>query len=137
MKTYVVDTSALLRLFFPDGPIPADLELVVEKASLSEVRIALPGTALAEVGQVLWKKERGGKLTSSDSDEILFTILSLPLDIVPDQSLVEEAIQTARTTGLTVYDSLFLSLAIRRKADLISADLELMAAWQKLVPTDR
>jgi predicted nucleic acid-binding protein len=131
MKVAVIDTSALLRLFIPDGPVPAGLEDLVASASRSDAVLLAPGTALAESGQVLRKKERAGLLSTEDADEILAAILELPLDVVSDRDLVTEALRIARELGLTVYDALFFALAKRKHADLITADHDLAKAWRK------
>lgn len=131
MKTCVLDTSALLRLFVPDGPLPENLEEILDQAGRGDARVCMPGLALAEAGQVLRKKELAGVLSPADSREILDTILALPLEMVPDQTLVSDALDLARVTQLTVYDSLFLALALQRRATLITADARLEAAWNR------
>ncbi len=131
MTTYVLDTSALLRLFVPDGPIPDGLEEVLELAGLGDTKVCTPGLALAEAAQVLRKKEVVGVLSPAESREILETILALPLEIVPVQTLVSDALDLAREANLTVYDSLFLALAIQCRAPLITADVALDSAWKK------
>jgi predicted nucleic acid-binding protein len=131
MKTIVLDTSALLRLFVPDGPLPAGLEDAIAAAARSEAVLLLPETALAEAAQVLLKKHRAGFLSLGDASEILEAILDLPLETVPDRSLVAEALVLAAAHKLTVYDSLFLTLAQRRNADLLTADLDLKKAFKK------
>jgi predicted nucleic acid-binding protein len=131
MKTYVLDTSALLRLFLPDGPLPDHLEEILDQAGRGDARVCIPGLALAEAGQVLRKKELVGVLSPTDSREILDTILALPLEMVPDQTLVSDALDLARETQLTVYDGLFLALALQRRATLITADAKLESAWNR------
>ena len=58
MKTVVLDTSALMRFYIPDGPIPGDMEKIVESAWQAEAVLLIPELALAEAGQVLLKKQQ-------------------------------------------------------------------------------
>lgn len=130
MKIVIVDTSALIRLYVPDGPIPHGLEGDLEAAWRGETILMIPELALAEFAQVLWKKEQAGYLRSSEVDEILEALLELPVEIVGHHALLTDALALARHYGITIYDSLFLSLAGRKKAELITADQELKNAFE-------
>jgi len=128
MKTVVVDTSALIRLYVPDGPIPAGLEECLASAWTGETVLLVPELAMAEFVQVLWKKEQAGYLESSEVDEIVAALLELPIEVVGHGGTLMATLSLARRYGLTVYDSLFLSLAMKRKAQLITADQRLKNA---------
>lgn len=122
MRAVVVDTSALIRLYVPDGPLPDGLEAAVDAAWRGEALLMAPDLLLAEVGQVLRKKERAGYLRKEESDEILAAVLALPIEVLPHRALLADALDLARETNLTVYDALFLALAKGRGAALFSAD---------------
>jgi len=130
MKIVVVDTSALIRLYVPDGPIPDGLEEHLDAAWRGEIILMIPELALAEFVQVLWKKEQAGYLESSEVDEIVEALLELPVEIIGYHGILMDALSLARRYGLTVYDSLFLSLAMKRKAQLITADEHLKSAFE-------
>ncbi|MFM2152438.1 MAG: hypothetical protein RL199_873, partial [Pseudomonadota bacterium] len=42
MKRFVLDSSALLRLYLPDGPLPAGLESAVELAGRGDALLLAP-----------------------------------------------------------------------------------------------
>jgi predicted nucleic acid-binding protein len=132
MKSAVLDTSALVRVYVPDGPLPPGLDDWLDAACRMDAVIFVPGLAFVEATQVLRKKERAGLLTREETDEILSAILELPLESVPDRDLVAPALEIARNTELTVYDALFIALARARRADLLTADEELARAWRSL-----
>ncbi len=129
MRGVVVDTSALIRLFVPDGPLPEGLEAAVDAAWRGDALLMAPDLLLAEIGQVLRKKERAGYLRKEESDEILAAVLALPIEVLPHRPLLADALDLARETNLTVYDALFLALAKGRGAALISADEQLVNCW--------
>lgn len=131
MKAFVVDTSALMRLYLPDGPVPDGLEDAVDSAWRGEVALLAPELALAEVAQVLCKKERAAHLSAAESDAIRAEILDLPIEYVGHRDLLEAAVPVARDRGLTVYDALFLALADQRRAQLITADDELRSSGRQ------
>ncbi len=132
MKGYVIDTSALIRLYVPDGPLPEELEAAVEAAWRSDAALIVPELALAEAAQVLRKKEKAGFLQPAETEEILSSLLLLPLEIVGHRDLLEDALAVARNDDLTVYDALFLVLARSKGADLVTADAVLATAFDRL-----
>jgi len=129
MRRVVLDTSAIIRLYIPDGPVPAGLPKDVEDAARGDVALLVPEIALAEIGQVLARREAAGILTASECDEILDAILDLPLDVIGHRGLLRSALEIARKRNLTVYDGLFLALALDRRADLTSVDKRLSSAF--------
>ena len=136
MKIVVVDTSALIRLYVPDGPIPDNLESHISSALSAETTLIIPELALAEFSQVLWKKEQAGYLTASEVDEIMAAFLDLPLEVFGLIDILSDALSLARHNALTVYDSLFLALAKKRKAQLITADKRLKNVYESIQSID-
>ena len=133
MKIYVIDTSALIRFYIPDGPCPILLEESIDSAFKAETTLIMPELALAEAGQVLLKKEKSEYLTQAEVDEIITAILELPIEIVGHHDYLEDAISLARLHNLTVYDSLFLAVAIRKGGELISVDERLKKAFKAIL----
>jgi len=133
MRRIVLDTSALVRFYVPDGPMPAGLEAAVQSAWRSECVLLMPELALAEVGEVLRKKERARRLSAAEAGEILDAVLRLPIEYEGHRECVLDAAALARRERLTVYDALFVVLALRHSADLITADGLLAKAWRRCV----
>jgi len=131
VNTFVVDSSAVVRLYVPDGPVPQGLEDAIESAWRAESVIMVPELALVEVAQLLHKKVKARLLSVAEADEILAAVLDLPLELIGHRELLPAAVEQARRFGVTVYDAVFLALAIEHHAQLISADVELTAAWTK------
>lgn len=128
----VVDTSALLRLFIPDGPIPEGLTRLLREAERGESALLAPELILPEAAQVLLKKSRQGLLTRVETEELLECIVSLPIKLFGHKALIRRASALAREHKLTVYDALFLALAEEKNAKLITADQILQKAANKL-----
>ncbi len=132
MTVAVVDTSALIRLYVPDGPVPEGLEDAIEDAWRGDGVLMMPELALAEAAQVLWKKEQQGAMTGAEVGEVLEAILDLPIETPGHRDLIADATALAREHSLTVYDALFMAAAVRRGASLITADEDLRRAFGKL-----
>lgn len=132
MAAVVLDCSALLRAYVPDGPLPTGLEEALEASHMGEVALFVPEILLAEAAQVLWKKERAGLLTPDESDTVWQAILMLPLEITPHRDLLAGARDLARQTRLTIYDALYLALSWQMGAPLLTADTALAKAATSL-----
>lgn len=128
MKTYVVDTSALLRLYLPDGPLADQSEEILESAHRGDAVISVPELLFAETAQVLLKKERTKLLTPDETTRIQKEIFSLPIDFIAHKALIDSAGQLARTHNLSIYDGLFLALAKKLKCPLLTCDDKLLRA---------
>ncbi len=133
MRAVVMDTSALVRLYVPDGPLPHGSEDAIDAALKAEAVLLIPELALAEAAQVLHKKTTAALLEAGEADEILASLMALPFDVVGHRELVGATLRIARDARVSVYDAVFLALALDRKADLISADDRLLAAHAALV----
>lgn len=136
MKVAVLDTSTLIRFYVPDGPLPEAAEGALEGAWEGDGILLVPELALAEVAQVLLKKERANHLSADEAKGILAEVLGLPLEVVGHAEILSSAASLARRLGLTVYDSIFLALAIERGAPLITADEDLASAFSRAAEED-
>ena len=137
MKVIVLDTSAIIRLYIPDGPLPEGLIEGITSAQSAEASILIPELALAEVAQVIWKNEQLGYINSTEAKEIISAVLELPIEIVGHFDLIFDTLSIARQHGLTIYDSLFLALARKKKATLITADEQLEKTFQNIISLSR
>ena len=130
MKLSVLDTSALIRFYIPDGPIPTGLEEAMSSCLTGNTVLLVPELALVEAAQVLYKKEVAGYINQNEADEILEAILELPLEIIGHYDLLTDAYEISRFNGITLYDAMFMALAKKKNAELISADDELMKVFK-------
>ena len=132
---YVVDTSALVRLYIDeDDPIPRGTREAIAAANQGKATVFVPATCVTEFYNVfVVKKEmmpEKAELSPADVDVILAGFGLLKLKVVPDDQLLGSATALARKWELFVYDALFMALAIREKAHLLTGDYELANAWE-------
>ena len=128
----IVDTSALVRLFIPDGPVPEGLEQLVRDASSGDRTLAAPELLAAEVAQVFHKKRLAGLLSAHEFKDLLKDFLALPVKYFAHKEILPVAAELALSRGLTVYDALFLALAQAKGGRLITADRRLATAARAL-----
>jgi predicted nucleic acid-binding protein len=82
----------------------------------------------AELANVIWKRHARGEIDEGEADRLLADVLALPLEITPCGDLIEAALELALRTGRSVYDCLYLALAVKTKTVLFSADKRLVNA---------
>lgn len=124
----VVDTSALIRLFIPDGPIPDGLQTFFRGVERGIDHAIAPELLTAEAANVVWKKVARGDLSGEEGASLLADVLSVPIRLFRHHFLIEQAFDLSLSNQPTVYDNLFLALALQQGAVVFSADRDLMKA---------
>lgn len=74
------------------------------------------------MGNILWKKWRLKELALDIADSILEDFKKMPFDIHENETLLNVAWQIAITNNCTVYNSLYVALAVIEKGLLVTAD---------------
>jgi predicted nucleic acid-binding protein len=129
---FVIDTSALLRLYLADGPLPPSLEPAMERGCRGDALLLVPDLCLLECASVLLKQVQRTLLTPEESRALLADLLQLPLRPTASAELVSASLEQAMTLSLSVYDACYLALALRHGAQLITADEQLAQAARSL-----
>ena len=126
MSGFVVDASVAVKWFVPEA-------LSDEAVSLLDSPLALlaPDLLYPEAGNILWKKVGRREIEARDARDILAALVRVPLSVVPSSTLVEAALEIALVHGRTVYDGLYVALAVARDAVLVSADGRLVEALRE------
>lgn len=123
----MVDASVAAKWFVPEVHTDAAVRLFEGDHSL-----AVPDLFLSEFGNIVWKKVRLGNITHDEGREILKAIKAVPLDVVSSVTLLDAAFEIAVGLGRTMYDSLYVALAVLKNCELVTADRTL---WQVMRPT--
>ncbi len=89
---------------------------------------------LTEVANALWRLQRAGQLEASGLQQRLIRAADLVDHIEPDRTLLAEALALATHLDHAVYDCLYLVLARREVASLLSADRRLLELANKVLP---
>ena len=131
MIAYVLDASAWIRLFVPDGPVPVGLAEAVQKAEGGEAVLAAPDLVLVEIAHAMHRKRAAGLFARADFARLWADLRRLPVDLVPVQEDVDRALALAGELNLTVYDACYAALAQRLGARLFTADERLAKASRR------
>jgi predicted nucleic acid-binding protein len=82
----------------------------------------------AEVGNILWKKARAGDLTDTEAIKRFDALTGMGLRTVANASVARDAVELAPATGRTVYDAVYVALAMRESCRFVTADERLVLA---------
>lgn len=115
MTAFVVDASVAVKWV-------VDEEGSTTAASLARHRLLAPDLLMVECANALWAKQRRGELDDSEVVERVQALRAVPVDLVPQQELLEEAVALALKLEHPVYDCLYLALAVEQDTALITAD---------------
>ena len=119
---WVIDTSALIRLFVPDGPLHPEVETAFNRAASGADLVLAPHLLLAEAANVLLRKRRRDELSAQELRELLQAVESLPIRLCEHGPLLFPACALAEAHALSAYDALYLAVAERHGARLITND---------------
>lgn len=107
--------------FMPDEP-GAAVEAIEPGTEL-----VVPALFWAEIRNVMLVGERRGRIRPGIAETLLAQIDGL--DLIYDTAPVDaDVLRLARTHGLTIYDALYLELALRGRAALLTLDRALARA---------
>jgi len=117
MKNCIVDASVVAGAFFREDTSPMAQTLLTSGCELHA-----PDLIYAEVANVIWKRHARNEIDETESLALLSDILILPVQITPSRQLVEPALKLALRTNRTVYDCLYLALAVQTKSTMVTGD---------------
>jgi len=123
MKTVVLDASVVVKLFFEEEDSKA-----AERCVARAEELLAPDLVWTETANVIWKRQRRGDLTADAAIDIARSILALPVLIHPTADLVPDALELAMRLERSVYDCLYLALAVRTQSVLVTADQRFVKA---------
>ena len=136
MNRFVIDASVALKWSLParDEAFTAQAENLLTDYRNTEATFFVPDLFWLEIGNALWKSVWKGKIVQAQAEKGYAEISELQIPTVPSMDLVPQAMQLAIAHGRSVYDSLYVVLALQAKAELITADERLANALAARFP---
>ena len=126
MTKFVLDASVAAAWTLPDEASPEAAALLDKAAD----GVLAPFHYPSEIANVVLMAQRRGRVLESELPGIRRTLERVPVEIDSDsvRSLWSEVYPLAQTHNLSLYDALYLELALRRGAPLASFDKRLRDA---------
>ncbi len=120
MTVLVVDASVVIKWLLPEVHGSAARRVLTERNQL-----LAPDLLWAELGNALWKKCRAAEIEGGEARDLLRDFKRFPVSTTPSILLISAALDVATRYSTTVYDSLYLALAVSRRCRLVTADRRL------------
>lgn len=130
MIQLVVDASVAAKwmLSGADESLLPEAHRLLEDYQTGKIDFVVPDLFWAEIGNMLWRAARRGRIRREDAKAALADMTSRGFTTVSSLPLLEQALSMAITHDRTVYDSIYLVLAAQLKVSLITADERLFNA---------
>ena len=136
MRSYVLDASVAAKWFLP----PAQETLSGESLDLlhqyagGNIRLIVPDLFWPESGNILWKAARNGRISRKSAEESMLALTGLKIATSPTLGLLEDAWAIAMAFDRTVYDCIYVALAVASRRPLVTADERLANALASRFP---
>jgi predicted nucleic acid-binding protein len=120
VKSIVIDASVVIKWFVPE----IHAEAAARWLSSGHPLLA-PDLLFAEAGNIVWKKTIRDGLSEADARRVMRALGKVRLRTVSTRELAEAALDLALALRCSVYDALYVALAIAEDALLVTADRKL------------
>jgi len=124
LTTIVVDASVGVKWFLPSGqePFAEEAAQLLQAYVRSQVNFLVPDIFWAEIANAAWKAARRGELSSANATAAVSSVTALRIPSISSSELLPQALAIALAFERTVYDSLYVALAVSSNAYVITAD---------------
>ena len=114
----VVDASVAVKWLVAEEDSDAARELAASGEDLHAPRLMA-----CEIANALWRKARLGEIARGEAGAMLASVPDMPVRWGADEEVCAEAVRIALALDRPVYDCVYLALAHRRGATVVTADL--------------
>ena len=117
MSRFVVDASVAAKWFFEESH-------TVESSALLSTSHELhgPDLMLLEVDNVVCKRLRRGEVSRENAEVVRVALRRMPVRLHTSRELLDAAFEIAAGTGRSLYDCIYLALAVALDARMVTAD---------------
>jgi predicted nucleic acid-binding protein len=119
--SWVVDASVAVKWVIPE--VLSDL---ADRVRDGAEDVLAPDLLLVEVANALWRKTTAREISAREADGAFALVRRSGIDLRPAGPLLPRAMDLARRLGHPVYDCVYLALAEREEATLVTADQRLL-----------
>jgi predicted nucleic acid-binding protein len=130
VKVFVLDASVAVKWFLSpnEESLSAEALALYEEYLERKINFIVPDIFWAEVGSAFWKAIRLGRFQKASGQDAITALVKCELPTFSIESLLERAFLIATTFDRSVYDALYVALAVQSGAELITADERLANA---------
>ncbi|HXZ20424.1 MAG TPA: type II toxin-antitoxin system VapC family toxin [Candidatus Acidoferrales bacterium] len=136
MTAFIMDASVAIKWLLPgQGETLTEEALLLQvRYARGQVRLAVPDLFWVEAGNAVWNAVRRGRITRGVGERAVEQLLRYDFTTVGSLSLLEPAFAMATRFGRTVYDCVYVILAVETGAEFITADERLANSLAAYLP---
>jgi predicted nucleic acid-binding protein len=136
LSTLVLDASVAVKWAVPSATETLTVESLhlLERYTDGELNFIVPDVFWAEVANVLWKGIRQRRWPRTVAERAASDMKKRNFFTVSSLELMAEALEIALANDRSVYDCLYVALAIQFKVEMITADERLANALAARLP---
>lgn len=136
MSAFVLDASVAAKWMLPAKQelLRAEAFRLLDDYGAGLVDLRVPDIFWSECGNILWKAVRLNRIVREEAELALTIMIKKNIPTVSSRELLSDAVPIAIDFGRTVYDCLYVALALHTKTQLITADERLANALAARFP---
>lgn len=135
MNLAVLDASVAAKwLVWAGEPLEAEALSLLELRNHGQLEFVVPDLFWLEIGSILCKAVQHGRCSRETAQHSIPALRGYDLTTEPSEPLLESAFAIARQYNRSFYDSIYVALAVSRRANLITADERLANATAAYLP---
>jgi predicted nucleic acid-binding protein len=136
VTVFVLDASVAVKWFLSpkNEPLSAEALALYHEYLQGNFIFIVPDIFWAEVGSAFWKAIRLGRFQKTSAQEAIASLAKCELPTFSIAALLERAFLIAITFDRSVYDALYVALAMQSGAEMITADERLANAFAAQLP---
>ena len=134
MTKLVVDASVAIKWFLPE-PLSIEARQILDGYQAGRLSVLAPDLIHAEVGNIVWKRQVFHGLVAEDAETIVDEFRNMVITVTPAAELLKDAYRLAVSHKRSVYDSLYVALAVREGCQFVTADEKLANAIGQSLPS--
>jgi predicted nucleic acid-binding protein len=136
LTALVLDASVALKWAIPSAQETLTTESLqlLQRYVAGEINFIVPDVFWAEIGNVMWKGVRQRRWPQTVAENAASAIRKRDFFTVSSLVLLPEALRIAFAHDRSVYDCLYIALAIQFKTEMITADERLANAMAARLP---
>ncbi len=119
MTRVVVDANIAVKWLVDEGQRQEAMRLLHDESELNAPRVMA-----TEVTNALWQKAERGEIGTTAAGVLADSVQRLPLYWANDEQIIADAVRIAIELDHAAYNCMYLALAHRLGARLVTADME-------------
>jgi predicted nucleic acid-binding protein len=126
----VVDASVALKWIFDESESATAI-------ALRDEDLLAPSLWLAEAANAVWRRARLGDITAEEAVAYFSELANAPVVLVAMEPHLQRALSLAVEIGHSIYDCVYLALALHHETHVVTADRRFVAAADRAGLADR